>query len=116
MHLHLQKGCFKIQFKCKSCKLTTGGDTALLTVSGTISLSLINRMTTYGIIFMFSASEESLSMIFCKSVRAEPATKATDDLVGVNMPWVPRFRCMGVELVREIWLEGRRPVNLRGGN
>ena len=63
--------------------------------------------------FMFSASEESLSMIFCKSVRAEPATKATDDLVGVNMPWVPRFRCSGVELVRERWWEGICPVNLR---
>ena len=114
MHLHLQKGCFKRQFKCKCCKLTTGGDTGLLTVSGTISLSLISRMTIYGIIFISLDKESIFFKIFCRSLRADPATKTTDDLVGAIMLWVPRSMWRRLVLVRERWWEGRRPVNLRG--
>ena len=112
--LHLQKGYCPMQFNHKSFNLTTGGDIACLTVSGTISFSLINRMTTYGIIFISLASESCLFMIIFKSFRADPATKTTDDLVGVIIPWVPRFRLCGVELVRDRWWEGRHPGNLRG--
>jgi hypothetical protein len=83
-------------------------------MSGTMSLSLIKRMTTYGIIFMSSARESILFMILCKYLRAEPATKTTDDLVGVIMPCVPRLRWRGVELLRERWGEGRWPGNLMG--
>ena len=73
-------------------------------------------MTTYGIIFMSVASELSLVKIFCKSLRADPATKTTDDLDGVFMPWVPRFRWRGCEVLRDRWWEGRCPGYLKGGN
>ena len=73
-------------------------------------------MTTYGIIFMSLARESILDIIFFKSLRADPATKTTDDLVGVIIPFVPRLRWRGVDLVRERWWEGRRPIKLRLGN
>jgi hypothetical protein len=77
---------------------------------------LIKRKTTYGIIFISSARESIFSMMSVKSLRADPATKTTDDLVGVFIPCVPRLRWRGLELVRERWWEGRRPANLRVGN
>ena len=107
MDLHLQKCYFIIWCKRKCCNLTIGGDIACLNVSGTISFTLINRMTTYGILFMSVASELSLVKIFCKSLRADSATKTTDDLDGVFMPWVPRFKWRGWEELRERWWEGR---------
>ena len=65
---------------------------------------------------MSSAIELIFFITISKSLRADPATKTTDDLVGAIIPCVPRLRWRGVELVRERWWEGRCPGNLRGGN
>ena len=105
-----------LKYKSNFFKLTTGGDIACLAVPETISFSLTNRMTTYGIFFMSSARELIFSITPAKSLIADPATKTTDDLVGAIMPCVPRSRWRGLELLREIWWEGRWPGNLRGEN
>jgi hypothetical protein len=73
-------------------------------------------MTIYGIICISLDKESIFFIIFCRSLRADPATKTTDDLVGAIMPWVPRSRWRGLELVRERWWEGRWPANLMAGN
>ena len=79
-------------------------------------MSLIKRKTTYRIFCISSARESIFNMIFFKSLRADPATKTTDDLVGVIIPCVPRLRWRGLELVRERWWEERRPGYLRVRN
>ena len=62
---------------------------------------------------MSSARESVVFSTDSMLLRAAPATKTTEDLVGDFMPWVPRFGCSVLELVRNIWWCGSGPVNLR---
>ena len=62
-----------------------------------------SKTIMYGVFIICCAKESTLALTDCKSCRADPATKTTEQVLGVFIPWVPRVRRSGLELVRDTW-------------